>query len=178
MDHEIEHHIDIRAALFERREALALDEACAGELGLGGDDRRVEAFEMPDLQDPPAARRDRDQLARLRDGLGDGLLDQHMRARLEEIPRDGEMRRGGRDHADRVHLAEELTMVGDRRGAELERQGLAGFGPGIRHGDQATTRLGGIFLRVEAAEVSRADHCCPDVLHALLCTDACHEHRC
>ena len=60
VDHQIEDDVDVGAALGERRQAVALDEARLRDDAGERADRRVEALEMADLQDaavrvPPAS---------------------------------------------------------------------------------------------------------------------------
>ena len=50
--------------------------------------RRVEALEVADLQDAPAAHRQLDQRLALLDRRGERLLDQHVDAGAEEVARD------------------------------------------------------------------------------------------
>jgi hypothetical protein len=83
VNHEIEHDVHVGAPFFEGCESLTLDEARAGEFALRGDDHRIEAFEMTDLQDTFRTIGERDQFAGLLDGLGDRLLDKHARPRAE-----------------------------------------------------------------------------------------------
>ena len=44
---------------------MALDEARRAQMRLGGQDRGIEALQVPDLQHAPLRLRERDQLARL-----------------------------------------------------------------------------------------------------------------
>ncbi len=50
VDHQIQHDVHIGAALLVRRESMTLDEAWRFQMRLGGEDRRVETLEMPDLE--------------------------------------------------------------------------------------------------------------------------------
>src|SRR5215469_2492381 len=136
VDHEIKHHVHIRAALTVRRQPVTFDEARGLQVGLGGEDRGVEALEVPDLQDPPRALRDADEFLRLRRRLGDRLLDQYVGARPQEVAGNRKVRRGRRDHAHRVDLAEQLAVVGERAHLELCRHLFARLGPLVHHGQK------------------------------------------
>ena len=65
VNHEVEHDIDVGAALPIRREPVALNEPRRVQIRLRGQDRGVEALEMPDLEDPLLPRRELDQLRAL-----------------------------------------------------------------------------------------------------------------
>ena len=130
------------------------------------EDRGIEALEVADLQDAAAARGDCDQRARLPGRLGDRLLDQHVHAALEAILRDREVQRRRRGDADRIDLAEQLAVIGDRP--------AAGFGGHLRRAPprrRSTTATScdsgsdGVLLRVEPAEVPDADHGGANGLH-------------
>ena len=84
VDHQVEDDVDIGAALAERRQAVALDEARPGDDAGQGADRRVEALEVPDLQDAPARVRRIDQRLPLRDRDGHRLFDQDVDALVEQ----------------------------------------------------------------------------------------------
>ena len=53
MDHQIEHHVDIRAALLEARKALGVDEQRPVHARREGAKRLVEALDMADLEHFP-----------------------------------------------------------------------------------------------------------------------------
>ncbi len=84
VDHQVEDDVDVGAALGERREAVALDEARPGDDAGQGADRRVEALEVADLQDAPARVRRVDQRLPLRDRDGQRLLDEDVDALVEQ----------------------------------------------------------------------------------------------
>src|SRR5260370_5620648 len=132
---------------------------------LGGQYRGVKALEVPDLQNALDACRERNQLARLRRGIGDRLLDQNVRTRFEAVTRDGKVRRGRRDHAHRVDAAEQLPVVAYGTSFELDGEPLTRFGAGIRDRDELAARRLRVFLCVKAAEVAHADHGGSDFLH-------------
>ena len=67
------------------------------------------------------ARGERDQLARLGGRLGDRLLDQHVRPGLEEIARDGEVRRRRRRDADRIDGAQQRAVIVERHAPAIRR---------------------------------------------------------
>ncbi len=81
VDHQIADHVDVGAAIGERREPVALEEARLGhDLGRRPQ-RRVEALEMPDLQDAAGALGRLDERRPFRDGRRERLLDQDVDAR-------------------------------------------------------------------------------------------------
>src|ERR1044071_3825543 len=88
MNHQIEYDIDIRAALDERRQTMALD-----KLGLSYDPFKaancgVEALEMSDLKQYVFFLGGGDELAGFTDACGERLFHQHIDARIDEIARD------------------------------------------------------------------------------------------
>src|SRR5690606_4263117 len=103
VNHQIEHDAHIAAALLERREPMRLDEARCFELPHCGDDGRIEALQVPDLQHATTSLRGRDQLLRFRDGGCDRFLDEHMNAVLEQLAADPMMQWRGHSQAHCVH---------------------------------------------------------------------------
>ncbi len=165
MDHQVQNHVHISAPLAIRSQTVALDEARCAQVGLRRQNRRIEPLQVPHLQYQAAARRNRDQLSGFLGGLGDRLLDQHVRARLQEVTRDRKMRRGRCDHAHRVDRAEKLPIIGKRPGAHFGRHGFTGLLSGIDDTHQVTLRRLSIFLGMEPSQVADADHRCSDFPH-------------
>jgi len=154
VNHQIKDNVDVGSSLFERRETLTFDEARPLEPPLGGDDRGIEALEMPHLQDAPLPRRQRDEVSCLLGRLGDGLFDEHMCAGFEKITRDGVMCGRRRHDAYRIDLTEQLAVIGDASGVELSRERLARLRSRVGDRDQGTGRLTGVLLRMEPAEIT------------------------
>ena len=98
VDHEIADHVDVGAAVDERCEAVALEEARLGDHGWRRAERRVEALEVPDLQDAAARVGGANERLTLRGGRRERLFDQDVDAGGEEIAADRGMR--ARRHRD------------------------------------------------------------------------------
>ncbi len=158
MDHEIEHHVHIGAAVLERSEPRGLEKTRHGQNGLQGLHGGVEALQVADLQHASRAPRHLDQSLALRDGRGHGLLDEHVRAGLEKIARNGVMLGRRRDDAHGIDAAQKLAIIGVRRDLEFGSHGLPRLGRGIGDADQLRVRRLSIFLCVKSAEVADADH--------------------
>src|SRR5580704_14308379 len=120
---------------------------------------------MADLQGAPDARGERDQRARLGRRFRDRLLDQHMRSGLEEVARDGEVRRRRSGDAHRIHAAEEAAVILERGHLEFGRHLLARRGTRIDHCEQLAPFGLRVFLRMEASEITHADDRGSDFLH-------------
>ena len=82
MDHDVEDDVDVGAALGERREALALDEARLRDEPLDRADRRVEPLEVADLEHALGADRELEQLLAIRDRRRERLLDEDVDPRF------------------------------------------------------------------------------------------------
>ena len=154
MDHDVEDDVDVGAALRERCEALALDEARLRDEPLDSADRRVEALEMADLEHALAA---------------DG--------ELEQLLAVGDRRRGGCSTrtsmpASRSSRAtawwycvftatltqstrpRRLPLVDERLGADLGGDGAAAVAVDVDDGDEIDVGMGGVLERVEAPEIA------------------------
>ena len=158
VDHEIEHDADVGAAQLERREPVRLDEAQLLQTAGRGQDRRIETFEVADLQRAVVNTRDVDELARLGNGGRDGLLDEHVNAVPEQRAADRMMQWSRHREADCVDLVEDLAIVADSRHAKLRTDSRRGRGIRIDHRDQPRLRELCVFLRVKASEIAHADH--------------------
>ena len=154
VDHQVEHHVDVDAALLEAGEALAFDVQRLAERGGERAERRVEALQVPHRQQRAALPRRGEQRVGLGERRGDGLFHQHVHARLEERQRHvAVLRRGHRD-AHEVHAARERARVLVRRAAVLGRDALRARGVGVDHRHELHARGGGELLGVELAEVA------------------------
>ncbi len=92
VDHQVQDHVDVQRAGRERAQALDLDELGLGDHGLDRLDGRIEALQVPDLEDQPVLGLGLGhELLGLRHRLGDGLLDQDVLAAPQQVQGDGEM---------------------------------------------------------------------------------------
>lgn len=127
--------------------------ALVGQIQQGG----VEAFQMPHLQDGIVLAGDAVQLRRLFHGAGDGLLHQYMSTSLQEVPRHLIVQGGGHGDAHRVHLTEQLPVIGHPATVAVRRHPGDRLGVSIGHGDQIGVGKGGVLLGVKLAEIADAD---------------------
>src|SRR5690606_13074416 len=157
VNHQIEHDAHIAAALLERREPMRLDEARCFELPHCGDDGRIEALQVPDLQHATTSLRGRDQLLRFRDGGCDRFLDEHMNAVLEQLAADPMMQWRGHSQAHCVHSPDELTVIHKRLDAELRGDLRGGVRVRVDDRHELRVRQLRVLLCVEATEVTDAN---------------------
>ena len=90
-------------------------------------------------EDPFAAAGRLHELLRLPDLQGEGLLHEHVLARLERLPRQLVMEDGGAGHRDRLYLGivQQVVEAGDGADTPVARLRLpAGPGIGVAHGGQ------------------------------------------
>ena len=97
-------------------------------------------------------RRLRDQRPRLFGRLGDRLFHEHVGAGGQEGIGDFEVRGRGRHHADRIHLAEQLAIVGDGLRAHLAGHRVAHLFAPVDHRDELAVRQA---ARISAHESGR-----------------------
>ena len=86
VDHQVEHDVDVEAALAEAAEAVHLDEAGRLDVRQRGGHRRVEALGVADREHRAVPRRQRDQAVGLLERARHRLLDQHRHAARQERP--------------------------------------------------------------------------------------------
>jgi hypothetical protein len=165
VDHQVEHHVDVGAALLEWRQPLAFDEARRSQQRLGRDHRGIEAFQVAHLQHAAVAFGELQQRARLRHRDGDGFFHQHMDAAGEQRAGDLVMQRRRRDHAGDVNAPGQRAVVGQRLAADLGRHPLRDSGLAVDHRHQAAAWRSRVLLRVEAPQISRANDGCTQFTH-------------
>lgn len=144
---------------------MTLEKARLTQTRLGGEDGRIEPFQVPDLQHPAGSGGNLDERARLFQCLGHGLFNQHMCSGTQKVCCDGVMGRSLGNDAHRIDLAQQLLVIGKSRHTQLCRNRIAGALDTVYHSHQLTLRQGGIFLGVEPAEVAHTDHGGSDFLH-------------
>ncbi len=140
MDHQVEHHVDVRAAFAKRRQPVAFNEARRAQQRLDSNDGGVEALQVADLQHPPRLARRPDELLRLQHGFGDGLFHQHVRARFKEGPGHLEMRGRRRHDADGIDPPERLAVIPEVARAEFRRERGSGLLECVDDGDERAVR--------------------------------------
>ena len=95
MDHEIQNHSDIRAAIRIRREAGHFQEPGILQLGFKGVQNGVEALDMPDLQDASQPGGRLRQLAGVGGCVGDGFFNEQVLTLAKQIHAGRMMRHRG-----------------------------------------------------------------------------------
>ena len=167
VDHQIEHHGDVVGAIRVGAVAAGLQDhdLLSGHHLQQLAEGRVEAFDMPHLQQLAGAFGGFDQLGGLLLGRGDRLLDQHMHARLQAGQADAMVQQGGHGDADRLHLREHRAVIGEPAAAELlHRQGAALL-IRIGHADQLGIPQQAQHASVMPAHVPDADDPDADRVH-------------
>ena len=114
VNHQVQHGADIGRTSGERADPGRLDESRLIEIGLGGDQRRIESFDVPDLQHGLAAAGRGDQIVGLAHAAGQRLFDQDVQAAIEKRQCDVAMRVGGGGDDRRVDFVDQVVIVGDR----------------------------------------------------------------
>ena len=84
VDHQVQHHADVRAARRVRREAVRLDEARVSGHAFEILENGIEPLDVTDLQDALALLRQFHQFGGLRGVVGHRLLHQHVLALLQQ----------------------------------------------------------------------------------------------
>ena len=114
MDHQVEHDIDVEAALGKRAQSVNFDESGLPNQRPHPFHRRIEALRVTDRQDDPAAPGQLEQPIGIRRRRRHRLFDQHVHAALEERLGDLEMRLRRRRNRHRIDRIENLAPVGER----------------------------------------------------------------
>ena len=165
MNHQVEHDIDIGRARIERRQPVRLDKCRRLQLISQVQQRRIETFEMTDLDNQIIGQRQFDQIIGFINGDRDRFLDQHVAAMFEEVARDLMVQRGRCSDTNRVDLAQQLVVVRQCLDAMLVGNRLCGLGIGIDHRNEFAVVQRRVFVRVKFSQVTDADNGCFKLAH-------------
>ena len=158
MDHQVEHDVDVEAALGERSEAMDFDEPRIGQHRAGGRHRRVESLDVPDGQHRVTFHRGVNDRVGFSEGSRERLLDQHRDARLEKRQRDRVMNLGRHGHRHRIDPADHVPIIVHGLRAARCRDRI-GAGPvGIDDGRQRGIRQRRQDAGMMPPEVADADY--------------------
>ena len=124
VDHQVEDHRHVGAALLERRDARRLDVERRAEPALHRGEGGGETLQVADLQHQSPLRRQRGQLIGLGQRGGDRLLHQHVLARPQRLGRQRVVRLGRCGDHQRVTGGEQRRKV-ERRRTGFPANGLA-----------------------------------------------------
>ena len=104
VDHQVEHHADVGAAPGISRKPVRLDETGPRQLFLQRIERRIEALDVPHLQDEVFRLGEIDQRLGLLRVVGDRFFHQDMLAQAEKQRADFVMRAGRRGDGGGIDL--------------------------------------------------------------------------
>ena len=136
MDHEIEHHVHVRAAVLERRQPRRLDEARHGQGRLHGLHGRIEALQVAHLQNPIGPPRQLDEALPLLHGHGHRLFDQNAGSGVEKILGDVVVQGSRRNDADGIHVTQKFAVIGIGRDTQFGRHRQARLRGWIGNADE------------------------------------------
>ena len=160
VDHQVEHHVHVRAPLLEHGQPVRLDEQRVGEQRLHGQHRRVEPLQVADLEDAAALAGKRNEVVRLGQGGGDGLFHEHVQVGEQAGAGHLVVQHRGHDHAHRVHQGQQLPVIGERPGATFVRHLRRPLRVGISHAHQFHPGHFRVFLGMKPSQVADPDNPC------------------
>jgi dienelactone hydrolase len=131
VDHQVQHHVHVQAARAEQTQPVDLEKQGSGLDQVQSRDRRVEAFQMPRLQDAAVTRSRVHQSFTRRIVGGDGLFHHHVDALLQQLAADLGMKGGGSRHHGSIDLAKEPFDRRDDGAIEFAGNGFGALSVGI-----------------------------------------------
>lgn len=133
---------------------MALDEARSVDLSPNSTNRRIESFDVPDLQHTGTSVSEIDELGRFGERDGDGLLHQNMDARIKAEFPDRMMGRRRNRNADGIDMREECGDLRIVANPVLVGDHLRPFWIAIGDPDQCGPRQGGIETRMVLTQMA------------------------
>jgi len=158
VDHQVEHHADVRGAEGEGAAAHGFDVLRIGQVGKNGVDCRVEALDVPDLQDDAAVLGGADQLIGLHRGGAERFFHEQVHAPAEQFQGHGMMEAGRRGDDGGVDLTHQRPMVGQGLRAAFGGELAAARLDRVHDGSQLDVGHSGQLLGVKPAQSSSPDH--------------------
>jgi hypothetical protein len=150
--------VDVDAALLEAREPLALDVQRPLEGLRERAERRVEALQMAHREEHALRARGAEERIGFLKSPRDGLLHQHVHARIEKRQRDPMVLLGRHRDAHQVHCTEQRARIRVRRAAVLRCDMPGARRIRIGHPNQLYVLQRGQLLGVELSEIADAHH--------------------
>src|SRR5205823_10424130 len=157
VDHQVEQDVDVERARHEDAQALGLEVADVADEVRDGGDRWVVSLDVAYLYDAAARRRDVDQLPRFVDARRNRLLDHHIDAGFEELPRDVVMRRSRRGHDRAIDVARQIGDRVEAFQAETRRDLVRDVVVHLDEAGDVHVRNLGEDSRMQPAEIAGAD---------------------
>ncbi len=121
MDHHVEDHVDVEAALWERTEAVHLDEFGLGHQPGCRPHGRIEALGVADTKRGRGRGRRCNQLVRLRQRSRERLFDERRDAILKKRPRNLEVGVRRHRHAHGIDFPEDVPRIVGSPGPQKRR---------------------------------------------------------
>src|SRR6202011_4499974 len=121
VDHQVVDHVDIEAARREYSQAVHLEKKWMIQNWLDRQHRRVESFDVADLQQALMPLCRVQQRIRLRKALRHGLFDQNVESHFHQAAANLRMLRGGHGHADGIGSSVQLVESSESMRAEFGR---------------------------------------------------------
>ena len=157
MDHQVQHHGDIRTPCFERSHARRFDTERASSVGAERAVSGRESLQMSNLQHPLPAPGAVDQIVCFGQRRRDRLFHQHVLAVIECLRRERMVRRRGNRHDHRIRAAEQGGVI-EGGGTRFLRERAGTGRVMVVYAGQDHARALRQFERVVTAEVASPDH--------------------
>ena len=158
VDHEVEDDVDVEGSRGEDAEAVGLEEHGLVELGEGGGDGGVEAFEMTDGDDAVEGGGKFEDAVGIGEGGGEGLLDEEIEAGEKELLGDGGVVDGGDADGSGVEVelcVEEFGEGGEGGDVVGGGGGVAATGVGLdESGEENELGMSKFELAVDAEVIA------------------------
>jgi hypothetical protein len=160
VNHQIQHHVDIRPPLAKRAEAMAFDEDGPPDIRPHDPHHGIESFTVSDLQSAVASLRNFHELTGFSRHHGKRLLDQHVFPGLQTTARYLIVHGGGNSDADDINLRQQLFEVPEQTNPVSIGDQLPSLRREIDDTDQSGPGKRRVEARMMLAQVPNPDDAC------------------